>query len=64
MNNLMTMDEIYRLAYMTVIVGTPMTIGFMASFFVYREHIKDLQDHVKDLREAVFVLLPKHDGSK
>lgn len=58
MINLMTMDEIARTACLTVIVGTPMAIGFFLSWLVYRDHVKDLQEHVLDLKETIRVLLP------
>jgi len=58
MENLMTMDEIYRAIWIGTVTGIPVGVGFWLAWLAYKPHIKDLRDHVRDLKETIFALLP------
>lgn len=59
----MTFDEIARTACIAILVGVAIGGGFSLAWLTYRTHIEDLQQHVKDLKEAVLILLKNSNGS-
>lgn len=61
MINLLTMEEIARTAALSIIVCSGIAGGFWISWFVYKEAIKDMRDHVKELNETMKML--GKDGS-
>lgn len=61
--NLLEVDEIIRVSMLTVIVATPMAVGFFLAYIAYTRHIKDLKQHIKDLWETIRTLLPR-DSNK
>ena len=63
MEHLASMDEIIRIACIGIIVATAIGSGFFLSYLTYKTHIRDLQEHAHDLKEAILTLMNNINGT-